>query len=229
MKRISSALLASLFTFNAAASACNVPEGRSLSTLIDPSYERIDASSSPLAGEPSLAEVRKATLRFRDVKVAEAEGYIRDPANMCETAEMMGLPKAAGAMGIHYFRPDMLGVSAPPNPRVDGNGTHANFSNPAVLIYEPQASGALELVAVENLVFAKAWADAGNTELPTFHGKPFDRMADNPATELDEAHNFMPHYDRHIWLYRENPNGIFTPFNPNVTCEHHGHQNAHKG
>src|SRR5687767_9702270 len=32
-------------------------------------------------GEPSLAEVRKATERFQDVKVALAEGYIRDPMN----------------------------------------------------------------------------------------------------------------------------------------------------
>ena len=29
---------------------------------------------------------------------------------------------------------------------------------------------------------------------------------------------FEPHYDRHVWLYRENPNGVFTPFNPAVTC-----------
>ena len=59
-------------------------------------------SSAPLAGsgsrpvpgpgEPTLAEVRAATERFRDVKVALAEGYIRDPGNMCDTADMMGRP-----------------------------------------------------------------------------------------------------------------------------------------
>ena len=188
---------------------------------------RIDASSSPKSGEPSLAEVRAATERFRDVKVALAEGYIRDPANMCETAEMMGLPKETGAMGIHYFRPDMLGVSAPPNPRVDGNGTHTDFRRPAVLIYEPQEDGAPELVAVENLVFAKAWKAAGNDAAPSFHGVAFDRMVDDPATKLDEAHNFEPHYDRHVWLYRENPNGVFAQFNPRVTCAPHGDGAAH--
>ena len=46
-------------------------------------------------------------------------------------------------------------------------------------------------------------------------------MADNPATAIDEAHLFEPHYDRHVWLYRDNPNGIFAPFNPAVSCEHH--------
>jgi hypothetical protein len=93
----------------------------------------IDASSSPRPGEPSLADVRRATEKYRDVKVALAEGYIRDPANMCETADMMGKPKTLGAMGIHYFRPDMLGITAPPNPRVDGVDTHTDFLKPAIL------------------------------------------------------------------------------------------------
>jgi hypothetical protein len=52
-------------------------------------------------------------------------------------------------------------------------------------------------------------------------------MADDPLTAIDEAHNFMPHHDRHVWLYRENPNGVFAPFNPRVTCKHHGHSHAH--
>jgi hypothetical protein len=187
---------------------------------------RIDASSSPRPGEPSLAEVRSATERFRDIKVALAEGYIRDPANMCETADMMGLPPEQGAMGIHYFRPDMLGITAPPNPRVNGSGTHTDFRKPAVLLYEPQADGSLALIGVENLVFAKAWKEVGHAAPPTFHGVAYDTMIDDPATPLDEAHNFEPHHDRHVWLYRENPNGVFTPFNPRVTCKHH-HAHAH--
>ena len=104
--------------------------------------------------------MRRETARFRDVAVALAEGYIRDPANMCETAPMMGRPAAFGAMGVHYFRPDLLGVSAPPNPRVSGSGTHTDFRKPAILIYEPQADGTMELVAVENLVFDAAWSAA---------------------------------------------------------------------
>ena len=34
------------------------------------------------------------------------------------TAEMMGKPAELGAMGIHYFRPDLLGVTAVPHVRV---------------------------------------------------------------------------------------------------------------
>jgi len=181
-------------------------------------------------GEPSLAEVRKATERFRDVRVALAEGYIRDPFDLCDTAEMMGKPAALGAMGIHYFRPDLVGVTAPPNPRVDGVGIHTDFHKPSILIYEPQADGSLELVAVENLVFQAAWHATGAKDRPTFHGVPWDAMADDPKTAIDEAHMFQPHYDRHVWIYRENPNGVFAPFNPAVSCRYHtgarGHAHA---
>jgi hypothetical protein len=39
---------------------------------------------------------------------------------------------------------------------------------------------------------------------------------------------FEPHYDRHIWLFRENPNGMFAQFNPAVSCaEHKGAKMAH--
>ena len=178
-------------------------------------------SAAAGAAEPDLDAVRAATARFQDVGVALAEGYIADPANMCETAAMMGRPAALGAMGIHYFRPDLLGIAGPPNPRVDGTGTHTDFNQPSILIYEPQHDGSLKLVAVENLVFKKSWEAVGHSAPPSFHGVPYDHMFDDPATPtIDEAHNFEPHYDRHVWLYRENPNGVFAQFNPNVTCAH---------
>ena len=182
---------------------------------------------APAPGEPTLAEVKAATERFRDVKVALAEGYIRDPGNMCDSAEMMGRPASLGAMGIHFFRPDMLGITAPPNPRVTGTGTHTDFRKPSILIYEPQADGSLELVAVENLVFAKAWREAGNTAPPSFHGVEWDSMKDDPNTEIDEAHMFEPHFDRHVWLYRENANGVFAQFNPAVSCANYKTDTPH--
>ena len=176
---------------------------------------------APGPGEPTLGEVRRVTERFRDVKVALAEGYVRDPFDICETATMMGRPASQGAMGIHYFRPDILGITGSPSPRVTGTSTHTDFRRPGILIYEPQADGSLELVAVENLVFAAAWRAAGHSAPPTFHGVPYDAMVDDPATATDEAHMFAPHFDRHVWIYRDNPNGVFTPFNPTATCEHH--------
>jgi hypothetical protein len=176
--------------------------------------------------EPDLDEVRKAVERFQDVNVALAEGYIRDPTDMCDTAEMMGRPAELGAMGIHFFRPDVLGITAT-EPRVNGIGTHTDFRSPAILIYEPQADGTLELVAVENLVFRAAW-DSISAQPPSFHGVPYDFMTDDPDTPLDEAHMFEPHYDRHVWIFRENPNGVFAQYNPNVSCESHTSTSGHK-
>ncbi|HYW15069.1 MAG TPA: hypothetical protein VE891_02805 [Allosphingosinicella sp.] len=143
------------------------------------------AASAPGPSEPTLDEVRAATHRFRDVEVALAEGYVRDPGNMCDTAEMMGQPRSRGGMGIHFFRPDLLGITTPPSPRVDGKGTHTDFREPSILIYEPRKYGSLELVAVENLVFVKAWEAAGNKGRPSFHGVEYDPMSDDPATSLD--------------------------------------------
>ena len=191
---------------------------------------------SAARAEPDLTAVRLATARFRDVRVAEGEGYVRDPGNLCDSAEMMGQPAALGAMGIHYARPDLLGITRPPAPRVAGTGTHSDFRRPAILIYEPQADGSLELVAVENLVFRDAenlvfrdvWHAAGSRERPSYLGVPYDRMVDDPATPVDEAHLFEPHYDRRVWLYRENPNGVFATFNPNVSCRHHKGPATHK-
>jgi hypothetical protein len=181
---------------------------------------KTDQPKANEAVDPSLDEVKAATLKYRDIQVALDEGFIQDPMNICETAEMMGKPAELGAMGIHYFRPDLLGITAT-EPRVDGTGTHTDFLNPAILIYEPQADGSMELVAVENLVFAKAWHEAGHTSPPSYLGVPYDHMIDDPDTEADEAHMFEEHYDRHVWIYRENPSGVFKPFNPNVSCKHH--------
>jgi hypothetical protein len=46
-------------------------------------------------------------------------------------------------------------------------------------------------------------------------------MADDPATKIDEGHMFEPHYDLHVWLYRDNPAGVFAQFNPDVSCAAH--------
>ena len=141
---------------------------------------------------------------------------------------MMGRPAALGAMGVHYFRPDLLGITAPPSPRVNGNGTHTDFRTPSILIYEPQADGSLELVAVENLVFAKSLARARPCRAADASTAcSYDTMIDDPDTAADEAHMFEPHFDRHVWIYRDNPNGVFAPFNPAVTCTHHRGARSH--
>ena len=173
--------------------------------------------------EPTLAEVKAAAERYRDVRNAIADGYTTD--NKCVTAEMLGFAAINGDMGLHYVRRDLLGLPAKPGTgRVRGTGTYTDFSKPAMLVYEPQADGSLELVAVENLVFASEWHRT-REKPPQFRGVNYLLLKDDPTTKLDEAHNFEPHYELHLWVFRDNPKGMFAPFNPTVTCRHH---NAHQ-
>jgi hypothetical protein len=174
------------------------------------------------AEDIDLDELRLGLDKYQDVNVALADGYIPDPSGHCITAAMEGLPPEFGAMGLHYIRPNLLQITGA-DPRVDGTGTYTDWSQPAVLLYEPQADGSLVLVGVENVVFEKAWTEAGNSEPPRLNGRSWDHMADDPATDADEAHGFMPHYDQHVWLWRDNPAGELEPFNANVTCPDQAH------
>lgn len=189
---------------------------------LDAATEAAPAAAEEPAEAPEIAALRPIAERYADVAVALADGYIPDPSGMCVTAAMEGLPPEAGGMGIHYLRPDLLGITATA-PRVAGTGTHTDFSQPGILIYEPQADGSLQLVAIENLVWAAGMQAAGVTETPSFLGNEYVHMLDDPATEADEAHGFEEHYELHVWIPRENPTGMFTPFNPAVTCDHAAH------
>ena len=195
----------------AAAALCSVPARADSATSA--------TTQADLATD--LGRIRQATSRFRDINVALSEGYVIAPPGECVSAESEGQPRQLGAMGVHLARIDLLGITGVV-PRVNGTGTNTDFTQPTVLVYEPQADGKYELVAVENLVFAQAWHAAGHTAPPSFHGNQYYHMIDNPATPADEAHGFEPHYELHIWLYRDNPAGMFMPFNTRASCAGQG-------
>lgn len=176
-------------------------------------------TTASLAVDVDLDQLRSDVSKYKDVNVALADGYIL-PEEHCVSAKGEGLPPELGAMGLHYINPRLLEITAVA-PRVDGKSTYTDWKQPSVLIYEPQQDGSLELVAVENLVFEASWNASGKTEQLIINGRHWDHMADDPATAGDEAHGFMPHYDQHVWLIRENPMGTLMPFNPNATCDHY--------
>ncbi len=98
-------------------------------------------------------------------------------------------------------------------PGLGGMGYHwANFGlvdpvfdprKPEVVLYEAGPDGTLHLVAVEYIV-----VDIGQPA-PTFDGQAFD---------VNGAPLPFPHWALHVWLHKDNPNGLFTPFNPAVVC-----------
>ena len=139
-----------------------------------------------------VAEVRDATRRFLDVSVAEAEGYSRFLG--CTSGDQ------EGAMGIHYVNGNLVGDGA------------LDARRPEVLVYEPIRNGQLRLVAVEFITIAEAW-DASNPTPPVLMGQLF-HYGDSP-----NRYGLPPFYALHVWAWKNNQKGMFTDWNPEVSCE----------
>lgn len=166
--------------------------------------------ASPSGAERELAAVRRATARFQDPRVAIAEGYV-------SLEECIALP-GTGAMGVHFVKAELMGLTKEQG-RVHGTDAAIDPARPELLVYAPQPDGSLKLGAVEYYTSRAAWEATGATEAPTIFGVPFNAMQDDPATaDVDEGHGFTPHYDLHVWLWQENPNGMFAQWNPRVSC-----------
>ena len=70
------------------------------------------ATAHDVAAE--IEKIRQATMRFNDVNVALAEGYILAPPGDCVDAAHEGLPAHWGAMGLHYINPCLSGCNPHP-------------------------------------------------------------------------------------------------------------------
>lgn len=159
----------------------------------------VPAGPAPDSLEAQLEKVRAATAKYRDVAVALADGFVQPPA----CASMAG----QGAGGYHYTNAS----------RVDGR---VLAEEPETLLYISEA-GRLSLVAVEYFVPVvldgvpyfglTGLASPGAT--PRVLGRDFDGpMAGHNPT--------MPwHWDLHVWIWRNNPAGMFNPWNPDLSCQ----------
>jgi hypothetical protein len=158
------------------------------------------AATSAKAEEPSKAELdelRQALEKYKDPYVAVRDLYLSTVGcvhyNGDKVDGHMFYPK--GAMGVHFVN---LTVTGPLDPK-----------RPNVLIYEPRG-GRLELVAVEWLVPL-----AAAKERPTLFGHPFDGPMEGHEPLIPRD---FTHYDLHLWLFKDNPLGLFSPTNPDVSC-----------
>jgi hypothetical protein len=82
------------------------------------------------------------------------------------------------------------------------NGT-VELEKPEVLLYEPEVGGGRQLVAVEYIVPFDLWTAATP---PVLMDQTFKRNEQFGVWAL------------HVWLYRDNPSGIFADWNPRVSC-----------
>ena len=159
---------------------------------------------------------------FQDVKQAIAEGYVRDPMDMCDTAEMMGKPASLGGMGVHYFRPGLLGIKGPPEAARERQ--RDPYRLPAAQRPDLRAPARWDAAAGGRRKPRVPLGLAGGREHAAA-AFPWHRLRPDagrhPRTKVDEARMFEPHYDRHVWIFRDNPNGMFAQFNPKVSCSAH--------
>jgi hypothetical protein len=135
--------------------------------------------------------VRQATAQFQNVENA-APDY----------ALVFGCVSGGdyGAMGMHFLNGSLLG---------DGE---VDVNRPEILLYEPLPSGRLQLTGADYLVVAAEW-NAKHAGPPELMGQLF-HFFDRP-----NRFGLPPFYTLHVWAWKENPNGTFTNWNPNVSCD----------
>ena len=153
----------------------------------------------------------RAMTTYNTVAAANAAGYTTwspDPnvqGSACAT-------DPAGKMGYHLVNVPLRGSAADP-----ANGDAVIDQNrPEMLLYEKRADGTVRLAGVEYIVFRDAWerVNGANAPPPQVFGQPL----------LFSSHSFVtngpsiPHYELHVWLHSTNPNGMFAPWNPAITC-----------
>ena len=144
-----------------------------------------------------LRQVRAATERFQNVEVAESSGY--ELLFGCVSGD------SAGAMGLHYVNLTIL------------NSTNLSgvmeVDHPQIVIYEPTADGRLRLTGADYLVYADAWDKLHPGDPPQLMGQLF-HLFDSP-----NRFGLPAFYTLHAWAWKDNPNGAFVNWHPNVSCE----------
>ena len=139
-----------------------------------------------------LKLVRESTERFKDVAVAEREGY------MLQFGCVSG--SDSGAMGLHYVNGALV------------NSGVVDATRPQIVIYEPTPGGGLRLIGADYLVIADGW-NAKHSGPPELMGQLFHLF------ESPNRFGLPAFYTLHVWAWKDNPNGAFVNWHPNVSCD----------
>ena len=108
-----------------------------------------------------------------------------------------------GAMGMHFLNDKLMG---------DGD---VDVMQPEILLFEPLANGKIRLTGADYLVDAAEW-DSN----PKHMGAPPELLG-QLFHYFDSPNRFKlkPFYALHVWAWKDNPNGAFANWNPNVSCD----------
>jgi hypothetical protein len=149
-------------------------------------------TASALAEADHDPEVDTAALAEANLGTAAFQDVaLAEAAGYVNTIESLGCfeDPETGGMGLHYLNESLLDDALDP-------GT------PEALVYELDDQGEIvDLVAHEYLVPLEAWtAD----EPPSLFGVEF------------HEHPVLPFWILHTWIWKDNPLGMFTDWNPKV-------------
>src|SRR5690242_10095907 len=140
-----------------------------------------------------LKVVRENTARFKDVSVAEAEGY----------SLLFGCVSGpdSGAMGMHFVNLSLVASGV------------IDATRPQIVIYEPMPDGHLQLIGADFLVIAADWDKAHPGQgAPQLMGQLFHYF------ESPNRFGLPAFYTLHVWAWKDNPNGAFVNWHPSVSC-----------
>lgn len=138
-----------------------------------------------------ISDVREETAHFRNFDEIEMAGYGKFLDCFVN--------KNVGGMGQHYVNGDLIsdGVVDP--------------MRPEALVYAPTRGGDNILVAFEYLILASDWDySKSRGQAPVLFGQKFHLKTNIPNTP--------PVWALHIWLWTDNPDGMFSDYNPLVFC-----------
>lgn len=147
----------------------------------------------------AINAVKAALDKYKDPIVAIREGYLSTlgcvefPKGGTEHGAMEYKP---GAMGVHFINMSLVG------PKLDS-------TKPQVLLYEP-VGDKLVLTGAEWFV-----PTAVSKTPPTILGHQLMGPMEGHAPIMPAD---LHHWDLHVWLYKNNPNGMFSATNSAVKC-----------
>jgi hypothetical protein len=162
---------------------------------------------------PELAAVRQATALFHEVEKATAAGYLDPRGGHCDQSP-------AGAMGVHSGNPALL------------QSQTIEPEHPEVLLYLPSEDG-IRLIGVEYVQTVLLRNPETGIVAPWFSQQPWpsNYVVVTPTPQLfgQTFQGPMPghvpgmpwHWDLHVWVWANNPSGMFAQWNPALSCAAH--------
>jgi hypothetical protein len=156
---------------------------------------------------PELTAVRAQLDKYRDPIVAIYDGYLSSVGciEYPKGASEGGMQYPKGGMGVHFLNFGFVGPTLDP-------------AKPQVLIYEP-VGDSLKLVAAE-------WfmpTDVAGSTTPSVFGKTLQGPMEGHQPLMPAGFH---HWDLHVWLWKNNPEGVFAPTNPAIRCPAKGYSFA---